>query len=122
MSDYTTFNPEGPQFDTFQHPRFGPLQREYNIPMHYKSPAYFFKEVEANLGALFKYRLCSVWEFYALLCGDTPGFRPMPRYNDRRLGASSAGAPEDATSSKPVREGQPLASMAAEISNPRFKP
>jgi hypothetical protein len=65
MSDYTRFNPGGPQSEIFQHPRFGPLQREFNIPMHYTPPAYFFKEVEANLGALFKYRLCSVLsEFY----------------------------------------------------------
>ncbi len=112
MSDYTRFNLGGSQPDIFQHPRFGPLQREYNIPMHYTLPAHFFKEVETNLGALFKYRVCSVWEFYALLCKDTPGFRPTPHYNERREGSSSPGAPKKAPISKPVREGQPLASMA----------
>jgi hypothetical protein len=118
MSDYVRFNPGGPQADNFQHPRFKPLQREYNIPRQYIAPAHFFKEVEANLGALFKYRLCSVWEFYVLLCEDIPGFRPRPKHNDRRLGASIAVASKEATISKPVPEGQPLASMSAEIRKP----
>jgi hypothetical protein len=122
MSDYTRFNPAGPQSVPFQHPRFEPLQREYNIPMHYKSPAFFFKEVESNLGALFKYRLCSVWEFYDLLCKDTPGYRFKPNYGDQRLGASSAGGvPKVATISKPVQNSQPMASAAAEISEPVVK-
>jgi hypothetical protein len=99
MSDYLRFNPGGPQPDSHQHQKFGPLQREYNIPLHYTSPAHFFREVETNLGALFKFRLCSVWEFYALLCQDTPGFRPSPHHYERR------GV-------------QPLASKAAEISKP----
>ena len=98
MSDYIRFNPGGPQPDIFQHPRFGPLQREYNIPLHYTSPAHFFEEVEKNLGALFKFRLCSVWEFYALLCQDTPGFRPLQHHERREV--------------------QPLAIKAAEIRKP----
>jgi hypothetical protein len=61
--------------------------------MRYKSPDKFFKEVESNLGALFKYRLSSVWEFYDLLCKDTPGFRRKPNYNDQKLGASGTDVP-----------------------------
>jgi hypothetical protein len=118
MSDYTRFNPTGPQSVALQHTKFGPIQREYNIPMHYKSPAYSFKEVESNLGALFKYRLGSVWEFYDLLCKDTSGYRVEPNYGDHRLGASSADVPKAATISKPVHNRQPLASGAAEISKP----
>jgi hypothetical protein len=91
--------------------------------MHYTPPAYFFKEVETNLGALFKYRLCSVWEFYALLCKDTPGFRPLPHYNERREGASSPGAPKNAAAdiSKPAVQTiirAPSASSSSSSANP----
>jgi hypothetical protein len=84
--------------------------------MRYKSPAYFSKEVETKLGALFKYRLCSVWDFYDLLCKDTPGYRVKRNYGDQRLGASSAGVPKVATIITPVHNRQPLASSAVEIS------
>jgi hypothetical protein len=97
MSDYTRFNPAGAKSKGFQHQRFGPIQREYNIPMHYRSPEYFLKEVETNPGALFKWRVCSVWDFYDLLCKDTPGYRRKPKYGDQKSGTISADMPKATT-------------------------
>ncbi len=38
MTDYTSFNPVGSQALTFNHGKFGPLQREYHIPLFYCEP------------------------------------------------------------------------------------
>ncbi len=122
MSDFTRFNPAGAKSISFQHPRFGPIQREYNIPMQYRSPKYFFKEVEWNTGALFMWRVCSVWEFYDLLCKDTPGYRRKPKYGDQKSGTISADIPKGTTirdnGKTPVGNRLQVASSAAEISKP----
>jgi hypothetical protein len=90
--------------------------------MHYRLPEYFFKEVESNPGALFKWRLCSVWKFYDLLCKDTPGYRYKPKYGDQKSGTISADVLKVATirdnGKTPVGNRLQLASSAAEISKP----
>jgi hypothetical protein len=75
MADYTAFNPIGSKALTFQHGKFGPLQREYHIPLFYCEPENFFKDVARESNILYyNKRVCSVWDFYDYLSRDTPGY------------------------------------------------
>jgi len=58
----------------FTHARFGPLQREYHIPLFYCEPEKFFKEVARESNILYNKRVCSLWDFYDYLSKDTPGY------------------------------------------------
>jgi hypothetical protein len=94
MSDYAKFNPTGLNSLTFQHGKFEPLQREYNIPMHYADPEKFFKAVQSDPNIVYMMRMCSVWDFYDFLSKDTPGYRHNPNYGDRKSGIISVKDPE----------------------------
>ncbi len=82
MADYTAFNPIGSKALTFQHGKFGPLQREYHIPLFYCEPEKFFTDVARESNILYNKRICSVWEFYDYLSRDTPGY--VVNRKDRR--------------------------------------
>ena len=74
MADYTASKPMGSKALTFQHGKFGPIQREYRIPLFYCEPEKFFKDVARESNILYNKRVCSVWDFYDYLSRDTPGY------------------------------------------------
>ena len=67
---------------TFSHGKFGPIQREYHIPLFYCEPERFFREVAKESNILYNKRVCSVWDFYDYLSRDTPGY--VDNRKDRR--------------------------------------
>ena len=82
-------NPSGAL--TFSHGKFGPIQREYHIPLFYCEPERFFREVAKDSNVLYNKRVCSVWDFYDYLSRDTPGY--VDSRKDRR----------NASQGKPIR-------------------
>jgi hypothetical protein len=84
MTDYLASIPVGNPSEalTFTHGRFGPIQREYHIPLFYCEPEKFFKDVARESNILYNKRVCSLWDFYDYLSRDTPGY--VDNRKDRR--------------------------------------
>jgi hypothetical protein len=71
----------------WKHREYGPIHRQYFIPLEYMAPDAFFeqfKETDNNQMVYYK-RICSVVDYYEMLSRDNPQYRPkeprVPRSN-----------------------------------------
>jgi hypothetical protein len=82
------------------HDRFGPLQNAMNIPKIFCKPDVFFEEAKRNQQVVYHKRCCSLYEFYRLLCMDTPGYVTSIK---PPVGASNRGAQTDTRAHRPPK-------------------
>jgi hypothetical protein len=82
------------------HDRFGPLQNAMNIPKIFCLPDVFFEEAKRNQQVVYHKRCCSLYEFYRLLCTDTPGYVTSIK---PPVGASNRGAKTDTRAHRPPK-------------------
>jgi hypothetical protein len=76
MRNYKEAKPAGNQCLQWTHDKHAPLQQEYWIPQTYCEPEVYFKNLEKDVQFAYYNRPCSVYEYYELVCNDTPGYDP----------------------------------------------
>ncbi len=74
MRNYRENKPPGEQCLRWNHERYASLHQEYWIPQTYCLPEVYFKNLEADVQSAYYNRPCSVYEYYELVCSDTPGY------------------------------------------------
>jgi hypothetical protein len=58
----------------WEHGQYGPLQNKLHIPRIYCPVEKYFDQVERFPAAVYKVRCCPLFDYYLLLCRDTPGY------------------------------------------------
>ena len=78
----------------WKHEEYGPLQRQHFIPSEYMAPDAFFEKFqnEEDNQIVYYKRICSVAEYYEMLCQDNSQYRPKvikgTRPNPKRIWGS----------------------------------
>jgi hypothetical protein len=74
MRNYKETKPAGNQCLQWTHDTHALLQQEYWIPQTYIEPEVYCKNLEKDVRFAYYNRPCSVYEYYELVCNDTPGY------------------------------------------------
>ena len=72
--------------EQWKHQEYGPIHRQYFIPLEYMDPHEFFQKFQENDDKQLVYwkRCCSMYEYYVMLSEDNPEFKPKgPPVNTR---------------------------------------
>jgi hypothetical protein len=112
MRNYKGTKPAGNQCLQWTHDTHVLLQQEYWIPQTYIDPEVYFTNLEKDVQFAYYNRPCSVYEYYELVCKDTPGYDPAPvkgRHNRsnfrpaaRQTTTSASSTTTGASSTQPV--------------------
>ncbi len=84
----------------WEHDQFGPIQRAMHIPRDFCMPDKFFDEVKQNQEVLYHKRCCSMFDFYRMLCVDTPVYNSSIK---PPVGANNRGAKTDSRAYRPPK-------------------
>ncbi len=94
---------KGERAHTWEHGQYGPLQKKLNIPRIYCPVDKYFDQVAKFPDAVYNVRCCPLFDYYRMLCRDTPGYvssvKPPMRYG----GNSDKSNPRD---HRPTRANQ----------------
>jgi hypothetical protein len=66
---------KGERAHTWEHGQYGPLQKKLHIPRIYCPVAKYFDQVAKYPDAVYNVRCCPLYDYYLLLCRDTPGYQ-----------------------------------------------
>jgi hypothetical protein len=84
----------------WKHDRFGQIQNAMNIPKIFCKPDVFFEEAKRNQEVVYHKRYCSLYDFYKMLCMDTPGYVTSIK---PPVGANNRGAQADTRAYRPPK-------------------
>ena len=87
----------------WEHGQYGPLQKKMFIPRIYCPVDQYFGQVDKYADAVYNIRCCPLYEYYRMLCKDTPGYVSKVRPPARFAGDRVQSNPRDY---RPQRENQ----------------
>jgi hypothetical protein len=65
---------KGERAHTWEHGQYGPLQKKLHIPRIYCPVDKYFDQVAKYPDAVYNIRCCPLFDYYQMLCRDTPGY------------------------------------------------
>jgi hypothetical protein len=74
MIAFRNANLKGVIAHQWEHGQYGPLQKKLYIPQIYCPVEKYFDQVAKYPDAVYKVRCCPLFDYYQLLCRDTPGY------------------------------------------------
>jgi hypothetical protein len=74
MVAFRNANVKGVRAHQWEHGQYGPLQKKLRIPQIYCPVEKYFDQVNKYPDAVYKVRCCPLFDYYQLLCRDTPGY------------------------------------------------
>jgi hypothetical protein len=89
----------------WEHGQYGPLQKKNFIPKIYCPVDQYFGQVDKYADAVYNIRCCPLYDYYKMLCKDTPGYVSNIRPPTRFAGDRTQSNPRDY---RPQRENQGL--------------
>ncbi len=95
MVAFRNANLKGERAHTWEHGQYGPLQKKLHIPRIYCPMDKYFDQVAKYPDAVYKVRCCPLFDYYQLLCRDTPVYVSSIRPPVRHGGNSEKTNPRD---------------------------